>query len=265
MARLFTFGCSFTQYMWPTWAHIVGYDMGIEFHNFALAGLGNVGIQHRIIEADIKHNFQKDDIIMIMWTSWCREDRVKNGIWIPAGSVLNRSNDIYDQKFVKKYWDYSNDIVKNSTAIIAINKMYQNNIKWQGTGFPLYQTESERSSESKAERHLIKFYQKSIPKISYVNTTKTDMDKIAFESILDCHPDVEEHLSIVEEHVYKKLNLTVKQETKDEFLKIQRIIRTHFTNNKITSSDDRLRHITDILSNRFPKVWDVMKVRQLID
>jgi hypothetical protein len=264
MARLFTFGCSFTQYMWPTWAHIVGYDMGIEFHNFALAGLGNVGIQHRIVEADLKYNFQEDDIIMIMWTSWCREDRVKNGTWMPAGSILNL-NDVYDHKFVKKYWDYSNDIVKNSTAIITVNKMYKNNIKWQGSGFPLHHTEGEKPIQSKQEQQLIKFYQKSIPKISHVNTTKTDMDKIAFESILDCHPDVEEHLSIVEEHVYKKLNLTIKQETKDEFLKVQETIKTYFTNYKIKSSQDRMHCISVILSNKFPKVWEVMKVKQLID
>jgi len=264
MKRLFTFGCSFTQYMWPTWSHIAAYDMDIEFHNFALAGLGNVGIQHRIIEADLKYEFQEDDIIMIMWTSWCREDRVKNGSWNPTGSVLHRFNSVYDRAFLVKYWDYSNDIVKNSTAITTINKLYRHNIKWQGSAFPLHYTEVARSNKTKDEKRLIKFYQKAMPDISVVNTIKTDEKQMAFGVIPDSHPDVNGHLLIVENYVYQKLNLTIKKETKDEFLTIQNEIKSCFTNNKIKTTDVHL-HIADILKSKFPKVWKIMEVKQLLD
>jgi hypothetical protein len=265
MARLFTFGCSFTQYMWPTWANIVAYDMNIEFYNFALAGLGNVGIQHRIVEADVKYNFQEDDIVLIMWTSWCREDRIKHGKWMPSGSVLYHQNDVYDQKFVKKYWDYGNDIVKNCTAIITANKLYKNNIKWQSSGFPFFFTELSRPAGTQHERVIYKMYKKNMPVLDHVDIIKKDYHSTAFNgNIKDMHPDVKEHLSIVENYVYEKLNLTLKQETKDEFFKIQTYIEKYFKNKKFNSTET-YKHIDNILSSEFPSVYKMMNFKKLID
>ncbi len=108
MSRLFTFGCSFTQYGWPTWADIIAYDKDVEYYNYAIAGLGNVGIAHRILEADLKHKFQDGDEIFILWSSWSREDRVKDAAWIGRGSVLTYNSHHYDKSFLKKYWDFDN-------------------------------------------------------------------------------------------------------------------------------------------------------------
>ena len=50
--RLFTFGCSFTQYNWPTWADILGRSLhqeGWEFHNIGRAGTGNMQIMKTIL------------------------------------------------------------------------------------------------------------------------------------------------------------------------------------------------------------------------
>jgi hypothetical protein len=264
MSRLFTFGCSFTQYAWPTWADIVAYDLGIEYYNYGIAGLGNVGIQHRMLEADLKHSFTKDDIILVLWTSWCREDRVKDAQWNASGSVLNIYNDVYDRKFVRKYWDYSNDIVKNSTAIITANELYKDNIKWQGTGIPLFLTENSRFAENKRELYLVELYKNKISPIEEITTFKNDVDNKAFSAIDDCHPDVKDYLKIVENHIYKSINLTLKPETKSRFIDLQKTIEIYFKG-RTTHVSVVGKTIEHILIQKFPDIMNTMNVQSLVD
>jgi hypothetical protein len=264
MSRLFTFGCSFTQYMWPTWADIIAYDLGIEYRNYAVAGLGNVGIQHRILEADIKHTFTDKDIILILWTGWCREDRVKNHQWIASGSVLNSNNKVYDRKFLKRYWDYSNDIVKNATAIISTNKIYKDNINWQGTGLPLFFTEGSRPDDTKEDTFLINLYKKRMPNIETVDTFKNDFDNLAFLGIDDCHPDVKDHLNIVKNHVYKKINLTLKTETEKRFLEFQTTVENQYKNKKVPIAMVA-NYIRTLLTTQFLDIHKIMNYRILLE
>lgn len=256
MARLFTFGCSFTQFMWPTWADIVAYDMGIEYHNFAIAGLGNVGIHHRILEADIKHKFTKDDIILIFWTSWCREDRIKNGNWLATGSVLNDGNEVYDRKFRKKYWDYSNDIVKNSTAIISTNRIFSNNIKWQACAVEFFGLEQELSTITKEEKYLIKLYKSSLPKIDFIHTFVIVDKPLPFNHVIDGHPDVKKHLSFVNDYIYPKLKKTLKPSTVDRFLSLQHTVETNCKKQYTLAQFKPILH--EILINNYRDVFDLM-------
>jgi hypothetical protein len=249
--------------MWPTWADIIAYDQGIEYHNYALPGLGNVGIQHRIVEADIKHTFTDDDIILIMWTGWCREDRVKHSQWANVGSVLDPHNNIYDRKFLKKYWDYSNDIVKNSTAIISANRIYKNNIRWQGTGLPLFFTEGPRSDDTPEDKMLIDLYKDSMPAVDNVNTFKNDFDMLAFGAIEDCHPDVNDHMLIVKNHIYKKMNLTINKKTEKRFAELHNRISKNYKNQRIQLSSTR-RYINNLITNDFSDIFKVMNIHLLI-
>lgn len=81
--RVFAFGCSLTQYFYPTWADLVitHYEdkHGARGSNWARSGAGNQYIATRIWEANSIHKFCKDDIILIQWTSMFREDRYHEG------------------------------------------------------------------------------------------------------------------------------------------------------------------------------------------
>lgn len=83
--RLFTFGCSFTQYHWPTWADILGYDAHY-FENWALSGGGNDFILNRLVECHQRNTLDKDDLVMIMWSGVTREDHY-NGRWQLRGNI----------------------------------------------------------------------------------------------------------------------------------------------------------------------------------
>jgi len=86
MARLFTFGCSFTHWSWPTWADILGREFE-QYENWGQRGAGNVFIFHSLIECYKKKVLGKGDKVVIMWSSYFREDRYHNGFWDTSGET----------------------------------------------------------------------------------------------------------------------------------------------------------------------------------
>lgn len=256
MQRLFVFGCSFTNYMWPTWADIVAYDLGIPYFNYGLPGLGNVGISHRIIEADIKHTFTNDDIIMIFWTSWCREDRISQGNWAANGSIFSKGNPLYP-KFLRNYWDYGNDIVKNSTAIISTHKIYKNNIKWQGSAFPFFYLEADDFPIGENDHKLKRLYKRQLPDIPLVNTILTDETQ-PYRSFEDAHPDVKFYLNMVDSNIIK-----LKKTTITRFTEFQITIEKELEKHKFNYIEMK-KLINQKLTNEFTDIKEVMHSNFLI-
>lgn len=101
--RFFAFGCSFTNYKWATWADIIGQDIK-EYYNYGLQGAGNHYIYNKLMEADCIHNFNSDDLVIVMWTKTDREDRYANDRWETATSTKGRTA-VYGAKWFKKYGD----------------------------------------------------------------------------------------------------------------------------------------------------------------
>tara|TARA_B110000503_G_scaffold140662_1_gene232128 strand:+ start:3108 stop:3929 length:822 start_codon:yes stop_codon:yes gene_type:complete len=238
MSRLFTFGCSFTSYAWPTWANIIAYDKGNTFYNYGDSGIGNYGIANRVLEADLKHNFTKDDEIYILWSGWSREDRIKNDRWNTAGTVLNPHNEVYDRTFLKKYWDINNDIVTSSHAIITTNRIFKNNIKWQGTAMPFYNTDEPQDTLELSDftKQLVSLYKKQIPDMIYTKLDKPLEEQLAFNRLRDNHPDVHNHLEFVK-LIYNNTNQTLNQKTIDYFNTIQNYLETIIAESNSTTLD----------------------------
>jgi hypothetical protein len=98
--RFFAFGCSFTHYKWLTWADIIGND--IEYYeNWGMGGAGNHYIFNSVIEADARYNFNKDDLVIIFWSTKEREDRYLNNKWIHASPSM--MEDVYGRDWIKKF------------------------------------------------------------------------------------------------------------------------------------------------------------------
>ena len=99
--RFFAFGCSFTQYYWPTWADIVSKEFK-ESYNYGCNGAGNFFIYQSLIEAILRHKINKDDLVMVMFSNVTREDRfTKKRGWITPGNLYFQNE--YDEKFTKNY------------------------------------------------------------------------------------------------------------------------------------------------------------------
>lgn len=121
--RLFTFGCSFTQYKWPTWADILGknYDF---FENWGKCGAGNMYIGNTVVQANIQHSFTKDDTVIIMWSNMMREDRyLYNTGWVGAGNIYSQG--IYDEDFVRKYVTVRGCYLRDMVQIYLIEQLLE--------------------------------------------------------------------------------------------------------------------------------------------
>lgn len=120
--RVFAFGCSFTNYVFPTWADIIINEMpNSESHNFGRAGAGNHYIACSIAEANTRFKFNETDLVMVMYTTAFREDRYIDGRWRTNGNIYNQQ--FYDKNFVKKYVDPVGCVVRD-LALIEMSRRY---------------------------------------------------------------------------------------------------------------------------------------------
>ena len=119
--RLFTFGCSFTNYYWPTWANIIHQEMPeAELFNLGRAGAGNLYIHSLLMEADARYKFSETDLVMVMFSSYTREDRwVKDkGGWFTPGNIV--SNDVYPKDWVKEFADERGYMIRDAALIHSV-------------------------------------------------------------------------------------------------------------------------------------------------
>lgn len=131
MSRLFTFGCSFTQFdKWPTWADILGKEYS-QFENWGKIGGGNLFIFNSLIECIARNQITNDDTIIVMWTSIGREDRwVSTRGWVTPGSIYNQIE--YDAKFVSKWADPAGYLIRDLAFVSAARKILEAiGCKWE--------------------------------------------------------------------------------------------------------------------------------------
>ena len=122
--RFFAFGCSFTSYKWLTWADIIGND--IEFYeNWAAQGAGNHFIFNSVIEADARHNFKADDLVIIFWSTKEREDRYYNNAWLNDTNISQEKT--YGKEWVKKFTlDFRGFLIRDLAYMKAIQTILIN-------------------------------------------------------------------------------------------------------------------------------------------
>lgn len=256
MGRLFFFGCSYTQYGWPTWANVIGYDQGVEYHNFGIAGLGNVGILHRMIEANAKLKFKDDDKILILWSSWSREDRVRKQNWVTTGSVFNSGNPEYNNYFIKRYWSFDNDVVKNATAIHIANQMFGKNIYWQGSAFDFATNEAFATSFDLNSQKLVDFYLQLLPDVPVYHFEINEDDRKPFGIIQDCHPDPVTHMNIVKDWLYPQLGLELKESTIEVFTNLNKDIAKHLRSVYRPSIEKTIDYTHKLITLKYSTLYD---------
>ena len=108
MDRLYTFGCSYTSWNWPTWADIMSLEANY-YENWGHAGLGNRAIAERVAECNIKNKFNHKDQVVVQWTSHLRHDWLNfkhKEPWQTKGSMFSYQNEeLYDKKWIDTFYD----------------------------------------------------------------------------------------------------------------------------------------------------------------
>ena len=139
--RLFTFGCSYTLYNWPTWADLFGLEYSV-FFNWGYAGLGNRAIAERLAEAHARANISENDTVIIQWTSPLRHDWLHFGKgdkdmtnWRTHGSIFSEENQkIFDHKWIDQFWDEKAYYVHTFNNIILAQQLLESiGCRWMMT------------------------------------------------------------------------------------------------------------------------------------
>lgn len=111
--RIWCFGCSFTRYSWPTWADLLAQHYPVTVT--AEPGWGNYRIFRELWLKDQQGLIQPDDLVMICWTSVCREDRYWLHNWHGGGNIWTNSQ--YDDNFIKRYADPDHFLMRDRALI----------------------------------------------------------------------------------------------------------------------------------------------------
>jgi hypothetical protein len=124
--RVFIFGCSFTGYhSWPTWAGVISLECkNAEIYDTSQTGGGNLFIAANVAAVNQKFKFNKDDLVLLMWSTHCREDRYRDDAWITPGNIY--SQNIISEDFVKEWADVKGYIVRDLALMSLTRNMLQN-------------------------------------------------------------------------------------------------------------------------------------------
>jgi hypothetical protein len=115
--RFVAIGCSFTRYRWASWADLLASEMpGAEYINVGRSGAGNTYIMTALHQLKNKLQLNSDDLVGIMWSTYCREDRLLDGNWSTPGNIYTQGD--YDEQFVQKFADFDWYMLRD-TALIS--------------------------------------------------------------------------------------------------------------------------------------------------
>ena len=232
MNRLFTFGCSFTKYHWPTWADILGCEFD-EHYNYGLAGAGNLYITTSIAEAIARYNITSTDTVMVMWSNVTREDRYLHNGWNPQGNIFNQT--LYSKDFIDKFVTVRGCYVRDLPFILLTKKTLDGiGCKYEFMSIVDIDTPDQYTADKNDNiSDLLKLYQEPLLKI------KPSVHKILFNYDYgsrpflykndrpDYHPFPLEHL----EYINKVLpEYKIGNDTLVLVNSIDKICRQHFEN-----------------------------------
>lgn len=134
MTRLFTVGCSFTKYFWPTWADILGRQY-TRYHNYAQSGIGNRAILERLNELLTNHAVSKNDTVIVQWSAVHRIDIHKADAeghwgWIAKGDIFSPTTSEYHSLFKDLWNEYSYTLHTCNYITMAKSLLEKIGCKW---------------------------------------------------------------------------------------------------------------------------------------
>lgn len=114
--RFIAIGCSFTRYRWASWADLLASEMPqAEYINVGRSGAGNTYIMTALHQLQHKLNLNSDDLVGIMWSSYCREDRKLKENWETPGNIYTQNT--YNEQFVEKFADFDWYMLRDTALI----------------------------------------------------------------------------------------------------------------------------------------------------
>lgn len=199
MKRLFTFGCSFTNYRWSTWADCLAPEFDY-FENWGQSGAGNQYIFNSVMEADQRHCFGPNDTIIVCWTNIMRDDRYIKNRWVTLGNIT--STPIYTKEFIADSVDTRGYLIRDLAFIKTIWKFLDSKQlgAWKFLSMNPIDMEDIWASDSLPDKDVVDLYQNVIDTIlpSFLEVLRPKGWYISVKPGDDDHPTPVEHLAYLD-------------------------------------------------------------------
>ena len=201
--RLFTFGCSFTRWKWPTWNDYIGLNFD-EYYSLGCGGADNKNILYRLLQADKKYKFTSDDCVMVMFTSFNRLSYVDKDFHIHnIGDLIHHNIKAHP---IGKNYNFATAVYDSCIAIQSIESILKSkNVKYeflQSMKHDFYNDDFEMSGEVREDLDycLGLFKYPVIENWCYENYDFMK-EKVIWkdEGIQDGHPPMKHHFDYVKE------------------------------------------------------------------
>lgn len=258
--RFFAFGCSFTKLFWPTWADLLG-SISLEYYNYGKEGAGNSFITNEIVKANLLHSFNKDDLVIVMWSTFFRLDRYYKDNWINHGHVWSEHHSKEDKELFKRVWDNKWGVIQSLTNMYLIKQLLEKSgVNYIFTSFlPVNSTQGLKENPEEVSFIFEEEFKcfKSLLESNWVNdiwsynTVEEDFKwyKCMYSGKLhkDIHPTPKTFERFLVNEIYAKINLT---DNNKNSIKEKSILWHKELMDKNLNSGDKIKsYFNDELSN----------------
>lgn len=227
MNRVFTFGCSFTAFRWPTWADFLIHHFesnGLKGVNWGKHASSNQYSFIKFMEMNAKFKFNKDDLIIFCWTSICREDRYISGRgWETTGNVLTQN--VYPKEFNEKWVDPNHYYYRDCAMISAVKTILES-IGCNYHFFSMNKLEEDENDANKITDYtnkIIEYYgddmkMHSIPVMDFMKRNSNRIGPEIYygenkQIFNEQHPTPKEHFLYLNEFILPKFNIDLHPNT----------------------------------------------------
>lgn len=210
MSRLFTFGCSFTNYRWSTWADCLAPEFD-EFKNWGQSGAGNPYIFNSVMEADQQYQFRQGDTVVVCWTNVMREDRYIRDRWVTLGNIM--TTPIFTKEFVTDAVCERGNLIRDIAMIKAVRTLLETRpgLTWKFLSLCSLKRPDPYNATEMTHQDVFNLYNNVIDCIlpsfvdvlghAYWNTDRDNRPRHSAEygvDKIDYHPTPAEHLKYLD-------------------------------------------------------------------
>ena len=237
MKRLFTFGCSYVDWTWPTWADMLG--RSYDHQNWGIRGSGNRSIAQRISEAVLSQKIGPGDVVVVQWTYFHRFDHHAFGLtdfgnWSMAGNIHSSPVMI---AWVLETWD------EKSYAMYSLNEIAAAMALLESTGCELYVTGGPDLRKDYQQFPELRFYDALWEKYTWLEPIQELADSTGYKgttlkrkvmnwtfnlltptTTTDPHPNPEHHLMWLERNLLDKLDIELDREFAEKAIAVYKTL-----------------------------------------
>jgi hypothetical protein len=171
---------------------------------------------YRLTDAHARYNINQDDLVIIQWTNFAREDRYMHGSWQTAGNIFTQQ--YYPKEWVAQWFDLRGALLKTSGCIAGATHLLQTT----GCEFHFHSMMPMQLINEKDELFMGNQYQDifdvyqqyydlvnismveylygSIPICRNPNPAKIKLKDQDSEGVIDHHPTPKQHLKFLESY-----------------------------------------------------------------